>query len=52
MFGLTNDQVGYMPLPNDIAHFIVFGNEEVNTSSTQAAPLALKAFKELTESVR
>ncbi|MDR2687414.1 MAG: hypothetical protein LBB75_06650, partial [Oscillospiraceae bacterium] len=52
VFGLTNDQVGYMPLPNDIAHFVVFGNEEVNTASTQAAPLTLAAFKALTESVR
>jgi len=52
VFGLTNDQIGYIPLPNDIAHFVVFGNEEVNTSSTQAAPLTLEAFKALVESVR
>jgi len=52
VFGLTNDQVGYMPLPNDIAHFVVFGNEEVNTSSTQVAPLTLAAFEALVGSVR
>ena len=52
VFGLTNDQVGYILLPNDIAHFVVFGNEEVNMSSSQAAPLTLAAFKALTESVR
>ena len=52
VFGLTNDQVGYMPLPNDIAHFVVFGNEEVNTASTQVAPLTLAAFKALVEDVR
>ena len=52
VFGLTNDQVGYMLLPNDIAHFIAFGNEEVNMSSSQVAPLTLAAFKELTASVR
>jgi len=52
VFGLTNDQVGYIPLPNDIAHFVVFGNEEVNTVSTQVAPLTLKAFEELVASIR
>ena len=52
VFGLTNDQVGYMLLPNDIAHFIAFGNEEVNMSSSQVAPLTLEAFKALTGSVR
>ena len=52
VFGLTNDQVGYMVLPNDIAHFVAFGNEEVNMSSSQVAPLTLAAFKALTESVR
>jgi len=52
VFGLTNDQVGYMLLPNDIAHFIAFGNEEINMSSSQVAPLTLQAFKELTTDVR
>jgi hypothetical protein len=52
VFGLTNDQVGYMLLPNDIAHFVAFGNEEVNMSSSQVAPLTLAAFQALTESVR
>jgi len=52
VFGLTNDQVGYMPLPNDIAHFVVFGNEEVNTASTKVAPLTLAAFQALVEGVR
>ena len=52
VFGLTNDQVGYMLLPNDIAHFIAFGNEEVNMSSSQVAPLTLAAFEALTKSVR
>ncbi|MCL2299106.1 MAG: hypothetical protein FWC27_03040, partial [Firmicutes bacterium] len=52
VFGLTNDQIGYILLPNDIAHFVVFGNEEVNTASTKSAPLTLAAFKALTESVR
>lgn len=52
VFGLTNDQVGYMLLPNDIAHFVMFGNEEVNMSSTQVARLTLAAFQALTESVR
>ncbi len=51
VFGLTNDQVGYMLLPNDIAHFVVFGNEEVNASSTQLAPKTLEAFKALTDGV-
>ena len=52
VLGLTNDQTGYIPLPNDIAHFIAFGNEEINTASSQSAPLILKAFEELTGSVR
>jgi len=52
VFGLTNDQVGYMPLPNDIAHFVAFGNEEVNTSSTKIAPATLAAFQALVDSVR
>ncbi len=50
VFGLTNDQVGYILLPNDIAHFVAFGNEEVNASGTALAPKTLEAFKALTDS--
>ncbi|MDR3313795.1 MAG: hypothetical protein LBS96_04985 [Oscillospiraceae bacterium] len=50
VFGLSNDQVGYMILPNDVHNFILFGNEEVNAASTQAAPAVLKAFEGLVAS--
>ena len=49
VFGLTNDMTGYMIQPNDISHFIVFENEEINTAGKQAAPLVLKTFQELLE---
>lgn len=47
VFGLTNDQVGYILLPNDIAHFLVFGNEELNASGSQLAEKTLEAFQAL-----
>jgi len=52
VFGLTNDQVGYILLPNDVYHFIQFGNEEINQGSSRAAENILEAFEELTGSVR
>jgi hypothetical protein len=52
VFGLTNDQIGYILLPNDIGHFIQFGNEEINAGSSEAAVKILEAFEELTASVR
>ena len=39
-----NDHSGYYILPNDIHHFVVFENEEINAASTKAAPLLLEAF--------
>ncbi|MDR1928371.1 MAG: hypothetical protein LBQ33_07030 [Oscillospiraceae bacterium] len=47
VFGLTNDQTGYILLPNDVHSFILFGNEELNAVSSQAAPRALAAFEAL-----
>ncbi|MCL2301421.1 MAG: hypothetical protein FWC27_14860 [Firmicutes bacterium] len=50
VFGLTNDMTGYMPLPNDIHHFVLFENEEINCASSDAAPLVLANFQALLES--
>jgi len=49
IFGLTNDMSGYMIQPNDISHFIVFENEEINAAGKEAAPRALQAFSQLLE---
>ncbi|MCL2447273.1 MAG: hypothetical protein FWD06_10960 [Oscillospiraceae bacterium] len=47
MFGVINDHSGYYQLPNDIMHFVRFGNEEINQSSNQAAQRLLTAMEEL-----
>jgi len=52
MFGLMNDHSGYYEVPNDIQHFVLFGNEEINQSSTQSAVSLLVAFEKLTDSVK
>jgi hypothetical protein len=49
IFGILNDHSGYYLVPNDIQNFVLFGNEEVNAASTQAAPALLAAFKEVTD---
>ena len=51
VFGLTNDLTGYMIQPNDISHFIVFENEEINAASKEAAPRILEAFQALLEDI-
>ena len=48
VFGIMNDRPGYCMLPNDIHYFVEFENEEVNASSTKAAPALLAAFEDLT----
>jgi hypothetical protein len=52
VFGILNDHSGYYLVPNDIHSFVLFGNEEVNTASTKAAPALLEAFKAVTDSVK
>jgi len=47
VFGLMNDHSGYMLLPNDIYHFIMFGNEEINMAGETAGPSVLAAFQAL-----
>jgi len=47
MFGLMNDHSGYYQLPNDIMHFVQFGNEEINQSSDQAAERLLSTMEAL-----
>ena len=47
MFGVINDHSGYYQLPNDIMHFVQFGNEEINQSSNQAAERLLTTMEEL-----
>ena len=47
VFGLMNDHSGYYLLPNDIYHFIMFGNEEINMASDQGSPILLKTFQAL-----
>ena len=47
VFGIMNDHSGYMLLPNDIYHFIMFGNEEINMAGEQAGPSVLAAFQAL-----
>ena len=49
VFGIMNDHAGYFILPNDIHNFVLFGNEEINAASTQAAKRLLEAFTELTK---
>jgi len=44
MFGLMNDYVGYFVLPNDIANFVLFENEELNQPGRDAFELLLEAF--------
>ncbi|MDR2524965.1 MAG: hypothetical protein LBC83_02045 [Oscillospiraceae bacterium] len=51
IFGLTNDQSGYILLPNDVRSFVLFGNEEINAASAQAAPALLKAFGHLVKNM-
>jgi len=51
IFGLTNDLTGYMIQPNDISHFIVFENEEINMAGREAAPRVLEAFQALLEDI-
>ncbi|MDR1463901.1 MAG: hypothetical protein LBJ11_01190 [Oscillospiraceae bacterium] len=52
VFGLTNDQIGYIILPNDIGNLIAFGNEEVNAASTKSADLLLAAFQQTLSGVK
>jgi len=52
MFSLMNDRSFYYLAPNDIQHFIRFGNEELNATSALAAPRLLEAFEALTGSVK
>ena len=52
IFGLTNDQLGYMILPNDLSHFFRFGIQEINTISSEVTPLTLKAFEALIAAVK
>ncbi len=48
VFGIMNDHSGYYILPNDIQNFVLFGNEEINAASDQAAKMLLKTFGEIT----
>ncbi|MCL2195291.1 MAG: hypothetical protein FWB76_05005 [Oscillospiraceae bacterium] len=47
MFGIINDHSGYYQLPNDSMHFVRFGNEEINQSSTFASERLLGAMEAL-----
>jgi len=50
-FGVMNDHSGYYLVPNDIQNFILFGTQEINAASKQAAESLLEAFEGLTASV-
>ena len=52
VFGLTNDLTGYMIQPNDISHFIVFENEEINMAGKEAAERVMEAFQALVAETR
>ena len=39
-------------VPNDVQNFILFGTQEINAASKQAAVYLLEAFEGLTDSVK
>ena len=47
-FGVMNDHSGYYLVPNDVQNFILFGTQEINAASKQAAVSLLEAFEGLT----
>jgi len=51
MFGIINDHSGYYQLPNDTMHFLQFGNEEINKTSTEAAAGLLRAMERIIDSI-
>jgi hypothetical protein len=52
VFGLANDQSGYILPPNDINNFVLFGNEEINIASSESAPKLLENFSALVENTK
>ena len=52
VFGITNDQVGYILTDNDYSSIISGVNEEIVATGDKAGSTTIVAFEELIESIR